>query len=113
MNIERGDIFLIKFDPTEGAEIQKTRPGIVVTNNIANTYARVLMIVPITSQKTEKVFPHEVLITKTKGLLRVSKANVAQMRAMDRSRIKSKLGKISDQNLKAIDIAIKLHLSLV
>lgn len=111
MNIERGDILLIEFDPTKGVEIQKTRPGIVVTNNVANAYSRVLTIVPLTSQKLDKIFPHEVII-KAKGLTKPSKANVAQMRALDRMRIKTKLGRVSDQNLKEIDIALKLHLAL-
>ena len=112
MNIERGDILLIELDPTKGAEIQKTRPAIVVTNDIANLYSRVLMVVPLTSQNLTKIHPHEVLIEKAKGLSKPSKANVSQMRAVDRSRIKSKLGQAGTQTLGEIDSAIKLHLGL-
>lgn len=113
MNIERGDILLVTFDPTVGAEIKKTRPGIVVTNNVANVYSQVLMIVPLTSQRLEKVFPHEVLISKSKGLAKDSKANVAQMRAVDRSRIHAKMGQVSKDTLKKLDVAMKLHLGLI
>lgn len=112
MNIERGDLLLIEFDPTKGSEIQKTRPGIVVSNDVANAYSRILMIVPVTSQKIDKIYPHEVLLPASQGLKKVSKANVAQMRAMDKSRIKSKLGHVSDLILKRLDVAIKLHLGL-
>ncbi len=112
MNIERGDIILVELDPTKGFEIQKTRSCIVVTNDIANTYSRLLMIVPMTSQKLSKIFPHEVLITKAKGLTKASKAILSQTRAIDRSRIKSKLGSVSTQSLKEVDTALKLHLGL-
>ena len=103
---------LIEFDPTRGSEIQKTRPAVIVTNDIANTYSRLLMAVPLTSQKLGQIFPHEVLLGAVKGLRKPSKANVSQMRAIDRSRIKAKFGKISAQNLREIEAAIKLHLGL-
>lgn len=113
MNIERGDILLTEFDPNKGSEIKKTRPAIVVTNNIANAYSRVLVVVPLTSQNLTKVYPHEVLIENVKGLVKSSKANVSQMRAIDRSRIKSKLGRVGTGNLVKIDNALRLHLGLL
>lgn len=112
MNIERGDILLLEFDPAKGSEIKKTRPAIVVTNNVANTFSKVLAVVPLTSQRLDRVYPHEVLISKARGLLKPSKAVVSQMRAMDRTRIKSKLGKISSDVLKQVDIVLKLHLGI-
>ncbi len=112
MNIRRGEILLIEFDPTRGSEIKKTRPAVIITNDIANTYSRLLMAVPITSQKLDKIFPHEVLLNNAKGLNKPSKANISQMRAIDRSRIKSKLGKVSLQSMREIEVAMKLHLGL-
>ena len=112
MKIERGDIVLIDFDPTKGAEIQKTRPAVVVTNNIANRFSRVITIVPITSQKLSQVYPHEVLIRKQNGLLKDSKANVSQLRAVDKMRIVKRLGSLGYGKQKELDIAIKLHLNL-
>lgn len=111
-NIERGDILLIEFNPTRGSEIQKTRPAIVITNNIANTYSPIITVIPITSQKLDTIYPHEVLLQEVKGLSKLSKANISQMRAIDITRIKNKLGKISSKNLQQIDIALKLHLNL-
>ncbi len=112
MLIERGDILLIEFDPTKGSEIKKTRPAIVITNDIANQFSRIITVIPLTSQKLEKIYPHEVLIPKMKGLSKNSKASVSQMRAIDRSRAKTKLGAISKNHLDELEIAIKLHLSL-
>jgi mRNA interferase MazF len=113
MNIERGEILLIDFNPTRGSEIQKTRPAIVITNNIANKYSRVLMVIPITSQNIDRIFPHEVLIQKADGLTKPSKANISQMRAIDRDRIQKKIGKVLPKNLHEIEKALKIHLSLL
>ena len=112
MKIERGNIVLVDFDPTKGEEIKKTRPAVVVTNDLANEFARVLVIVPLTSQKLEKIYPHEVFIPKQSGLTKDSKANISQMRAIDKLKIKKVLGIISKPKIKEIDSAIKLHLSL-
>jgi mRNA interferase MazF len=113
IKVERGDILLIEFSPTRGSEIQKTRPAVVVTNNIANTYSRVIMVIPITSQKLDKIYPYEVLLQEVKGLSKLSKANISQMRAIDRARIKETLGKVTSKNLLEIEIALKLHLNLI
>jgi mRNA interferase MazF len=112
VKIERGDVLLVEFDPPVGSEIKKTRPVILVANDVANTYSRVVVVVPLASQKIDTVFPHEVLIKNTKGLSKVSKANVSQLRAVDRLRIKSKLGEISTKELSLLDAALKLHLGL-
>ncbi len=112
MNIERGDILLIEFDPTRGSEIKKTRPAAVVTNNLANEFSPVITIIPITSQNLNKIRVFEVLITSAVGLKKASKAIVAQIRTVDRSRIQKKIGHISPSDIKKIDLALRLHLDL-
>lgn len=112
MNIERGDILLIEFDPTKGSEIQKTRPAVVVTNNVANRLSPVLVVIPITSQKIDKIRIFESLITNADGLKKQSKAVIAQIRTIDRSRIQKKIGKVSKADLEKIDISLKHHLGL-
>lgn len=112
MNIERGDILLIELDPTKGSEIRKTRPGIVVSNDVANTYSQLITIVPLTSQRIDQIFPSEVFIPQVKGLKVKSKAKVSQIRAIDRTRIKSKLGKVTSSTLQDLNLALKLHLGI-
>jgi mRNA interferase MazF len=112
MNIERGDIFLADLDPTKGSEIQKTRPVIVVTNDLANMHARIVTVIPITSQKLDKVRRHELFLGKPKGLNKESKALVDQMRAIDKSRLKEKLSKLTKNQLEDLNERITLHLAL-
>ena len=112
MNIERGDILLVEFDPTRGSEIKKTRPAVVVTNNIANQFSPVIVVVPLTSQKLDKIRAFEVLLTKATGLTKNSKAVIAQLRTVDRSRLQKKIGSLSAADMKSIDNSLKLHLDL-
>lgn len=46
----RAEIYLVKFDPTVGAEIQKTRPALVLQNDIANRGSPITIIAAITSR---------------------------------------------------------------
>ena len=59
MNIKRGDIFLATLDPVVGREIAKTRPVVVVSNNVNNKYSGTVTVLPITSQNLNKVYPFE------------------------------------------------------
>lgn len=112
MKIKRGDILLVEFDPTIGSGIKKTRPAVLVTNDDANAFARIVVVVPLTSQKLDIIYPHEHLIKNAKGLDKPSKANVSQLKAVDRLRIKSKLGEMSSKDLSHLEAALKLHLGL-
>ena len=60
-SIKRGDVFLVNFDPTVGAEARKTRPAVVVSNDINNAHSPIVSISPITSNVT-RVYTFEVEI---------------------------------------------------
>ena len=73
MNIKRGKIYLADLDPSMGAKIKKTRPVVVVSNDINNKYNLTVTILPITSNVT-RVYPFEVFLAKgTANLPRDSK----------------------------------------
>ncbi|MBM4331706.1 MAG: type II toxin-antitoxin system PemK/MazF family toxin [Deltaproteobacteria bacterium] len=52
VSIRRGDVFLVNFDPTVGVEVKKSRPAVVVSNDINNTHSPIISISPITSNVT-------------------------------------------------------------
>ncbi len=111
-SIERGDVFLVNFDPTVGAEAKKTRPAVVVSNNINNAHSPIVSIAPITSNVT-KVYSFEVELPSGSGGLRTrSKAMVNQTRAVDKIRLIKKLGHLSEHLLTQIDRALRLHYDL-
>ncbi len=107
---KRGEIYLVCLDPTIGSEINKTRPGLIISNNINNQFSKTVTVIPITS-KVEKIYPFEVLLSSQKsGLAKNSKAKCNQIRTIDKKRLTKVLGKILSPELKEIERALSLHL---
>jgi len=100
-------------DPVVGHEISKTRPVVVVSNDIGNKYSGTISVIPLTSQNLSKIYPFEVLIPKSgSSLPTVSKAKADQIRTLDKKRLKKKVGLLSRDLMAELDFAIKIHLSL-
>lgn len=113
MNINRGDLLLAGLDPAMGREIAKTRPVLVISNDINNRYAETVTILPITSRNLDKIFPFEVFIAQGRGNLpKDSKVKADQVRTIDRKRLIKFLGKLNEGEMEAIDQAVKVHLGL-
>ena len=113
MHVIRGDIYLAALDPVVGSEIAKTRPVIVVSNNINNMYAGTVTVLPITSKKLKKTYPFELLLPKETGNLpQDSKAKADQIRTLDKTRLVKHIGKLKKEHLDLLNKAIKIHLAL-
>jgi len=111
-SIHRGDIWLVNLDPTVGAEIKKTRPAVVISNDIANQYAATVTVLPVTD-RGDQVFPVEVEIPlKTGGLVKSSKIKCQQIRTVDKLRLVRFLGVLPDHMVHAAERALCLHLAL-
>ncbi len=111
-SVRRGEIFLVNFDPTVGSEAKKTRPAVVVSNDINNAHSPIVSISPITSNVT-RVYSFEVDIPAgTAGLKVRSKIMVNQTRAVDKIRLTKKLGQLPTEMMADVDQALKLHYDL-
>jgi mRNA interferase MazF len=111
-SIRRGEVFLVNFDPTVGAEAKKTRPALVVSNDINNAHSPIVSISPITPNVT-KVYSFEVEIPPGVGGLKTrSKVMVNQTRAVDKIRLIKKLGHLPEQIMEDVNRALKLHYDL-
>lgn len=97
--------------PTIGHEIKKSRPALVITNNINNEYSSVLTVIPLSSN-TSKIYPFEVLLPSGNGLEKDSKIMVNQIRTIDKIRLIKKLSTVSRGILKKVESAIKLHFDM-
>ena len=106
----RGEIWLVNLDPAKGAELKKTRPVLVISNDANNQYAELVTLLPITD-KGEKVYPFEVLIsTEGTGLSKPSKIKCQQIRTVDKARFLKWMGHASEDVLSAAEQANKIHL---
>lgn len=100
---KRGEIYWVNLDPAVGGETQKLRPCLIVSNDIGNEVSLIVMAAPITS-KISHIYPFEVAITlETKK----GKIMLNQCRAIDKSRLKTKISSIDISTLKEVDEALK------
>ena len=111
-SVKRGEIFLVNFDPTIGAEAKKTQPALVVSNDINNAHSPIISISPITSNVT-RIYSFEVEITSgVGGLHSRSKVMVNQTRAVDKIRLIRRLGNLPEEIIEQVNKALKLHFEL-
>ena len=104
----RGDVYWVVLDPTLDTEIQKTRPAVVVSNDSCNAYGFRVVILPVTSN-VGALHPGEALV-KIRG--KPARALGDQIRSLDKKRLRSRIGRLSQTELHDIDKALRITLSL-
>ena len=95
-NLNRFDIVLVKLNPTVGSEIQKTRPCIVVSPDEMSKLKTVI-VAPMTSKGFAFVFRPAIHFENKDGLVLLD-----QIRAVDKTRIIKKIGKVESKTSKEI-----------
>jgi mRNA interferase MazF len=115
--MRRGEICLVDLEPARGAEANKRRPAVIVSNDGANTSAErlgrgVITIVPVSSN-TDHVYAFQVLLpASATGLDRDSKAQADQLRSVAVERVGRPVGVLTTELSAALDAAMRLHLAL-
>ena len=94
MVIKRGDMFYADLSPVIGSEQGGIRPVIVIQNNIGNKYSPTVIVSAITSQMNKNKLPTH--IEPEFGLKSDSVILAEQIRTIDKSRLKEKIGHIDD-----------------
>ncbi|HLO51962.1 MAG TPA: type II toxin-antitoxin system PemK/MazF family toxin [Kamptonema sp.] len=111
---KRGEVYLVNFDPTRGSEIQKTRPALILQNNVANESSPITIVAAITSQFEDPLYPTEVLIKAPEGGVKQdSVALLNQIRSIDKQRLIKCLGTLSLETMKQVDRSIEISLGLI
>jgi mRNA interferase MazF len=112
-NPRRGEVYLVDFDPSRGAEIQKTRPALVIQNDIGNQHSPLTIVAAVTSSVPFRIPAFKILIDAPEGGLAVdSVVLLNQIRTVDRSRLGRRLGKLSSRTMARIDEALRISLGL-
>jgi mRNA interferase MazF len=113
-NPKRGEIYLVNFEPTVGAEIRKTRPALVLQNDIANRHSPITIVAAVTSKFDETLYPTEVLVTAPEGGLSVDSVILLnQIRSIDKRRLARRLGAISPATMKKVERSLQISLGLL
>jgi len=111
----RGEIYLVEFDPARGHEVQKTRPAVIIQNDIGNRHSPVTIVAAITSKRSPTPYPVEVVVAphRRNGLALPSAILLSQIRSMDRERLVKRLGAVDGTTMRRVDEALKISLGLV
>jgi len=110
--IKRGDIFYADLSPVVGSEQDGIRPVLIVQNDIGNKYSPTVIAVAITTRIKPRLPTHIPIKRGKCGLLKDSVILVEQVRTLDKSRLKEKIGYIDTNTLNRVKNALKLSLSI-
>ncbi len=107
--MRRGEVYWVRLDPTEGVEIRKTRPAIIISNDAANRALRSVTVVPLTTN-VSRVSPSQAIVT-VDGV--TSKALGDQVRTVAKSRLLGRpIGSVPAADMAAVDRVLRVHLAL-
>ncbi len=110
----RGEVYLVAFDPTLGAEIKKTRPALIIKNDLGNRYSPITIVAAITRQLDEERYPTEVFIHPPEGGLRLaSLVQLNQIRSIDKQRLGRRLDRPKPRTMLAVNRALSISVGLV
>lgn len=111
---KRGDIWLANLDPVIGSEQGKTRPVLIIQNDIANEYSPVVIVAALTTAVGPKEYPTEVRVRAPEGGLKQdSVVLLNQIRTIDKQRLITYWGRLSPETMRKVDEALKISLGLV
>ena len=105
---KRGEIWLVNFDPTIGAEIKKKRPAVVVSSDAIGVLP-IKLIAPVTDWKdrfSNNIWHVKIQPDNTNGLSKASAIDTLQVRNVDVQRFIRKLGRLPSSTMEEVTAAI-------
>ena len=97
MVIDQYEIYLVALDPTQGSEIQKTRPCLVISPNEMNHFINTIIIAPMTTKSHNYPTRIEINFENKNGWIVLD-----QIRTIDKSRLIKKMGKIDKKTIQKV-----------
>ena len=114
MQIKRGDMFYADLSPVVGSEQGGIRPVIIIQNDVGNKYSPTVIAAAITSQTGKNKLPTHIEIDSSLcGLKNNSVVLAEQIRTIDKSRLRERIGHIDDEKIiDKVNIALGVSFGL-
>lgn len=114
MTVKRGDIFYADLSPVVGSEQGGIRPVVIVQNDVGNRHSPTVIAAAITSQTAKAKLPTHIEVYADKyGLAKDSVILLEQIRTIDKTRLKEKMGHLEDDLMTKVDNAINVSFGLM
>ena len=113
MTVRRGDICYADLSPVVGSEQGGIRPVLIIQNDVGNKYSPTVIAAAITSRINKAKLPTHIEVSAAKyGLLKDSVILLEQIRTLDKTRLRDKMGRLSDDAMERVDEAICISFGL-
>ena len=113
MIIKRGDMYYADLSPVIGSEQGGVRPVLIIQNDVGNKYSPTVIAAAITAQTTKNRLPTHININSSEyGLVKDSVILTEQIRTIDKSRLKEKIGQIDPLTMNLVNNALGVSFGL-
>lgn len=113
MSVRRGDIYYADLSPVIGSEQGGLRPVLIIQNDVGNRYSPTVIAAAITSRMSKARLPtHIDIYADEVGLAKDSVILLEQIRTLDKSRLKEKMGHLDDATMDHVNMAIAVSFGL-
>jgi mRNA interferase MazF len=113
MTPQRGEIWMAELNPVRGSEQAGTRPVLILQNDLVSQFTTTVLAVPLTTNLRLAGLPSCVMITKGDGgVTSDSVALCHQLRVLDKTRLRRKLGTPSQQTITAVEGCVLFSIGL-
>ncbi|HFS85339.1 MAG TPA: type II toxin-antitoxin system PemK/MazF family toxin [Epsilonproteobacteria bacterium] len=106
MELNRGEIHLVNFNPAKGGEMGKLRPAIIMSSKEENSILDTVIVIPLSTVIEKDALPYRYLIRKRDKLKHDSDACIYEIRALSKIRVKERLSRLKEDELETIQKAL-------
>ena len=113
VNVHRGDIYYADLSPVVGSEQGGLRPVLIIQTDIGNKYSPTVIAAAITSRTSKNPLPSHIgVLSDVTGLTKDSVVLLEQIRTIDKSRLKERMGHLDEGTMNAVNDAISISFGL-